>query len=679
MKRKLVLIFGVAIFLLFMNVNAVVGYSEGYINEKNIIQNNEEESLFEDLGPDWYNKPANYAELVSWYEELESEYPQYLKLYKANDLYNTGTVAGDYDLYYLRITNENLGLDKPEVLFCGSPHGDETAGTIGMYWFTDWLFRIAFTDETHDEFTKDYLQWILDNREIYFEVSHNPYGFNHGPQRYDGNGWDLNREADYDGPGSPTGGIWASVPGKTLREFVNDHQIRVGCDFHAGVRMILYPWADTHSGVSGTSPISGKTYGHAPPDFYFFDASGLRLGNFMGDYGGDLDKDNIGTIYEIIWYSVKGGICPWAYGADVETNPAEDDYVKDEIFGNYPGAGILWLSPEMSNTKNPSENTFGNDTIDRFGAEVRRFILHQTDLAQPYIRWQPGTVENFIEVTPGTNISFFWQVNGSLVVDHTFIQWGTNPDPINNPEFTTEDYNEHAGDYYGGTGWDNAESGETYGVTYSENITLDSPGTYYFVAKAQVDQVYADVLRPDVYGDDPYLRLIKERTDDNYHEIIQGNDGVQEINGQTWWYSPIIQIYVTNEPPERPSRPTGPNKGIPGEEYEFSTKTSDPDGQQVLYQWDWGDGSLSEWLGPFDSDKEVYASHTWTEEGNYKIKVKAKDTIGEESSWSSSLSIEIPRSRAKSRTLFLQFLENFPVITRIINYIKDLANSFTFN
>jgi hypothetical protein len=101
-----------------------------------------------------------------------------------------------------------------------------------MFWFTDWLMRMAFTDEINQEFTKDYLQWIIDNREIYLEVSHNPYGFDHGPQRYDGNGWDLNREADMDGPEPPIPSVWSSVNGKTLRAFVDNHTIRVGCDFH---------------------------------------------------------------------------------------------------------------------------------------------------------------------------------------------------------------------------------------------------------------------------------------------------------------------------------------------------------------------------------------------------------------------------------------------------------------
>ena len=640
-------------------------------DENIILEGNEKEPL---MAPEWYYKPSNYAELVSWYQDLETSYPDYIEVFKANELYDTGTVTGGYDLYYVRITNESLGLHKPEVLFLGGPHGNENVGTVGLYWFTDWLFRMAFTDETNEEFSKDYLQWIIDNREIYIEVCHNPYGFDHGPQRYDGNGWDLNREADYDGPGSPTGGIWASVNGKTLREFIDHHLCRVGCDFHGGVRMLIYPWAYTHIGVSGISPISGYSYGGAPPDFYYYDVSSLRVGDFMGDYGGNFYYGNVGTIYELIWYAVYGGICPWAYSADVEKNPTEDPYVEDEIFGNYPGAGILWLSPEMSVIKNPAEYTYGNDTVHRYGAEVRRYVLHETDLAQPYLRWQAGTVENNIVVEPETTIPLNWQVNGSLVVDHTYIQWGPDPDPINNHDYATDDYDEHAGDYLGGTGWDGAMNGQTNGVTYSEEIYLDTVGEYYFVAKAQVDQIYAEVLRPDVYGDTPYLRLVKERTDDSYYEMLEGSDGTEEIFGQTWWYSPIIHVTVLGDPPETPEKPSGPTEGKPGIEYEFTTRTTDPDDEKVSYKWKWGDGTDSEWLGPFESGEVVNASHIYKEKGSYSIKVKAKDESDMESDWSDSLTITIKgKGKARSYLPLSNFIERlrdqFPLLTNLFREI----------
>jgi hypothetical protein len=665
-NRISLLVIGIVL-LMLVNVTYATAYSNEMLEESKEQIVTEEKIIDITKAPEWYEKPDSYAELVSWYIALESDYPDYLEVFKANELYETGEVAGRYDCYYVRITNEDLGLHKPEVLFLGSPHGDEVAGGIGLFWFTDWLMRMAFEDEKNDEFSKDYLQWIIDNREIYIEVLHNPYGYDYGPQRYDGNGWDLNREADLDGPGSPTGGIWGSVPGKTLVEFLNNHLCMVGCDFHAGVRMLLYPWGSTHSNVIGTSPISGYSYDYAPPDFYYFDTSSLRVGDFMGDYGGDLNANNIGTIPGTVGYAVKGGIAPWAYGADKAKNPVEAPYVN----GDYPGAGLLWLSPEMSQIKNVPESDMGNDTVHRYGAEVRRFVLHQTDLAQPYVRWTPSSVQNGGEVPPGT-IPLKWQVNGSMVVDHTYLQWGTDPDPINNYDHTTSDYDEYAGKYIGGTGWEGAESGQTEGVVYDSNLYISEPGVYYFVAKAQVDQVYGNVLEPDVYGDDPYLRMIKERTNDSYYEVLEGTDGTEEIFGQTWWYSDIIQVNIVNDAPNKPSKPDGPKNGMAGQEYTYSSKTFDNDDDQVYYQWDWDDGTTSDWEGPFYSGETVESSHTWSSSGNYQVKVKSKDIHDYESDWSDPLSVKIPRSRENVRLVLFKIIKQIQNTFPIFNFLLNL-------
>lgn len=667
MKSQLLKVFLVVLvcIILVTTSQPVFAYSNELKNQQTAIEikrSNEEIGLF---GPSWYNKPANYAQLVSWYKTLETNYPAYIEVIKANEVYNTGTVSGGYDLYYVRITNESLGLHKPEVLFLGSPHGDETVGTVGMFWFTDWLMRMAFTDEPSPYYSKEWLRWLIDNREIYIEVSHNPYGFDH-IQRYDYNGWDLNRESDYDGPGSPTGGIWASVNGKTLVKFVNNHTIRAGCDFHGGARMLLYPWSSNHDAIYGTSPISGKSYSHAPPDFYFFDTSSLRLGDYLGDYGGNLDKNSIGTIPDTVGYEAPGGICPWGYGADTIANPLEAPFVD---YGPYPGSGILWLSPEMSTIKNPAESTFGNDSVARYGAEVRRFILHQTDIAQPYLRWQHGSIENHAVVLTGTSIDLNWQVNGSMVVDHTFIQYGNNPDPIHTWTYTTPDHNEHSGLYIGGTGWDNALNGQTTGTTYEEGIILTDPGEYYFVAKAKVDQVYKNVLRPDIYGNNPYLRIIKERTNDSYYEVLQGTDGTEEIFGSTWWYSPILHVTVIpeNEAPNKPEKPSGPTSGKPGSLYLYRTSSIDLDDDMVYYLWDWGDGTQSDWLGPYPSGTQASAQKSWVKKGDYSVKVKSKDIYGAESPWSDPLPISMPTSKVSQlRLLLSQFIDN------LVQFLQNL-------
>ncbi len=141
--------------------------------------------------------------------------------------------------------------------------------------------------------------------------------------------------------------------------------------------------------------------------------------------------------------------------------------------------------------------------------------------------------------------TFSWQVNGSLVVDHTHLQWGTNPDVIHNFAYTTSDHDEYAGKFLEGTGWDRAADGETYGITYSEEIKFNELGDYYIVAKAQVDQIYKKTFAPFIYGKNhSYLRLVKERTDENYYEELRGSDGIEKIEGRLWWYSPIIHITI---------------------------------------------------------------------------------------------------------------------------------------
>jgi len=610
----------------------------GNIQINNLNNDEINDTIYYDA--EWYYKPQSYLELVEWYLALEEKYPNYIEVFKANELYNTGKVESGgepYDLYYVCITNETRGLHKPEVLFLGSPHGDEVTGTICQYWFTDWLMRKAFTSEACIDYSKEWLRWLIDNREIYLEVSHNPYGFLYCREDYLGR--DLNREADY-GCTTP----WQSVNGKTLYRFLNNHTIRVGCDFHGGTRGIFYPWSSgAHNEIYARSPISDFRYSSCPPDFFFYDISSLRVADYIGDFGGDLNPHNVGPLTDVHNEALPGCIVSWGYGSDVEKNPAEDEQVLDEIFGNYPGSGALWHTFELSFMKNTDENEYGNDTTYGWGTETRRYILHQTDLAQPYVRWQPGTTQtNTWGLEEGAEITLNWQINGSLVVDHTYVQWGTNPDIINNPEFTTSDNDFYSGDYIGGTGWESSENGSTNGVIYSETIQLNEPGSYYFIAKAQVDQVYKNVIDSEEYGENPYLRLVKERTNESYYEELNGTDGLETINGQTWWYSPVIVVSVgDNIPPEKPEKPVGEEIGIPNVNYEFNTRSSDPNNDQIYYLFDFQDGTTNDWLGPYDSNQSCTTSYAWIKHGEYNVKVKTKDINDLESEWSESLKVII--------------------------------------
>jgi hypothetical protein len=123
--------------------------------------------------------------------------------------------------------------------------------------------------------------------------------------------------------------------------------------------------------------------------------------------------------------------------------------------------------------------------------------------------------------------------------------------------------------------------------------------------------------------------------------------------------------FMLNQRPQTPDRPTGSIEGKPNVEYIYTTSTTDADGDMVYYNFSWGDGTYSGWIGPFDSGIEAFARHAWTTKGTYNITVKAKDTKGDESDWSEPLAITMP----------LKIPYNHPFLQMIY---QILMNRFTF-
>ncbi len=100
----------------------------------------------------------------------------------------------------------------------------------------------------------------------------------------------------------------------------------------------------------------------------------------------------------------------------------------------------------------------------------------------------------------------------------------------------------------------------------------------------------------------------------------------------------------TNVAPEKPEL-TGSLEGKAGDEYNYTCSAIDANGNDVYYKWDWGDGEITEWIGPHQSGNPITFSHAWDEKGDYEIKVKAKDIYDLESDWSDPLTITMPKSK----------------------------------
>jgi hypothetical protein len=100
-------------------------------------------------------------------------------------------------------------------------------------------------------------------------------------------------------------------------------------------------------------------------------------------------------------------------------------------------------------------------------------------------------------------------------------------------------------------------------------------------------------------------------------------------------------LVSTSDPPATPSEPVGPTHGVRYTDYYYSTSTTDPNNDQLYYLFNWGDGTSSDWLGPYPSGQVTSASHQWSAIGNYSVKVKARDINAATSDWSEPLLVSI--------------------------------------
>jgi hypothetical protein len=124
--------------------------------------------------------------------------------------------------------------------------------------------------------------------------------------------------------------------------------------------------------------------------------------------------------------------------------------------------------------------------------------------------------------------------------------------------------------------------------------------------------------------------------------------------------------YINSLPPFTPVI-TGPTIGKINKPYDYNLAVDDPENSDVFYYINWGDNSISEWIGPYHSGEEITVTHIWKNESNYTIRVKAKDRDGFESNWSDPLVVSMPKN--KIINLFERFLESHPHMFPMMRYL----------
>ncbi|OIR16676.1 MAG: hypothetical protein BEU04_01720 [Marine Group III euryarchaeote CG-Bathy1] len=78
-----------------------------------------------------------------------------------------------------------------------------------------------------------------------------------------------------------------------------------------------------------------------------------------------------------------------------------------------------------------------------------------------------------------------------------------------------------------------------------------------------------------------------------------------------------IELYGPNQAPEIDELEVNPSEPFEGEEMQFSVSATDPEGDDIEYEWDFGDGSAKV------SDSST--THTYLQDGDYSVTLSMKD------------------------------------------------------
>jgi hypothetical protein len=176
-----------------------------------------------------------------------------------------------------------------------------------------------------------------------------------------------------------------------------------------------------------------------------------------------------------------------------------------------------------------------------------------------------------------------------------------------------------------------------------ENLEYDEY-VFYWTAAVNGEDAYGEPHDAD-FNDDGIVTMdeafIYAEAHDEQSESPQYGDYPEGIGA-------IFSLWHGSDPPETPTTPEGPVEWVRDVETTFSTSAIDPDGEQVYYKFDWGDGNFSDWVGPYNSGETGEASHAWENLGDYEIKAIAKDVHGVQSEWSEPAILSIVENEKPS-------------------------------
>ena len=130
-----------------------------------------------------------------------------------------------------------------------------------------------------------------------------------------------------------------------------------------------------------------------------------------------------------------------------------------------------------------------------------------------------------------------------------------------------------------------------------------------------------------------------------------------------------------------PGQPSGPIRVRNQSRYNYTTQwmnqSQNPNG--LYYNFSWGDGNHSGWIGPYNHSERVRAEYAWEGPGTYQVQVRARFMHGNRTfsewmttGWSESLLVEVSTTNPTNQA------PNTPEITGTVKGQAGVEYDYTF-
>ncbi|HIG99410.1 MAG TPA: hypothetical protein HA258_02405 [Thermoplasmata archaeon] len=567
----------------------------------------------------------SYSQMTAELQNIAATYPDIARLYELGQ-----TVQGRV-LWGLKITdNPDDEENEPEVRICGNHHGDEYMSAELPLNLALLLVENYSSDPTITE--------MVDNREIWIIPMVNPDG-HEADTRYNAHGVDLNRNYGYM-PESAT--PYSEPETQAMRNNAVQNNFVLSLSFHCSGNIVNYVWNYKTQPVADNPAVVSLSEQYGSHNSYWV-VEGYDWYQTLGDCN-DFSYGCRGDIDWTIEVQSSGEEQAWNLNRDamLEIIDAADIGLTGVVTNANTGQPIpatIWVEEAFwpcfadleigdyhkillpgSYTVHYQANGFQEKV---FSVDVDADEPTVLDVALiPYPQYFAYQVTTCAYYAPSDN----YQNNptdgiaclgipddncASLGVGGYIILDMLNP-IVDIPD--ANDLKVHEGD----------ASSDGYQVYVSSDwqgpwVSLGSGmGTAEFdLANGSVESAR-------------YVKIVDDGNG-NPSEVRPGVD-IDAVENQA--------TANQNQPPGNPTQPDGPTAGGTNIDYTYTTLTTDPESQQVYYQWSWGD-IIGPWLGPFNSGATAQATHRWNASGDYLVIVKAKDTEGVESGWSDSITVHI--------------------------------------